>query len=37
MILANQAFWDGLPDEVRRVFEEQAVVLEDEILASTTA
>lgn len=31
VILANQAFWDGLPDEVRRVFEEQAVVLEDEI------
>lgn len=33
VILANQAFWDGLPDDIRAIFEEQAVVLEDEIPA----
>lgn len=31
VILANQSFWDGMPEEVRQVFEEQARVLEDEI------
>lgn len=33
VILANQAFWDGLPEGVRKIFEEQARVLEDEIPA----
>lgn len=31
VILANQAFWDGLPEEVRTIFEEQAEILENEI------
>ena len=30
VILANKAFWDGLPQEVRDVFETQASILEDE-------
>lgn len=31
IILANKAFWDGLPEGVKQVMEEQADVLEDEI------
>lgn len=31
VILASQAFWDGLPEDVRAIIEEQAIVLEDEI------
>ena len=31
VILANQEFWDGLPEDLREVFVEQARVLEDEI------
>lgn len=31
VILANQAFWDSLPENVRAVFEGQAMILEDEI------
>lgn len=31
IILANAAFWEGLPDDVKKVIQEQAVVLENEI------
>ncbi len=31
VILANQAFWDGLPEDLRAVFDAQAEVLETEI------
>ena len=31
VILANQAFWDGLPEDLRTVFDAQAEVLETEI------
>lgn len=34
IILANAAFWNGLPDEVRETFEAQAQILEHEVPAT---